>query len=169
MCSMSDAPATTVDGEPPSGSAQMRTVFERVIAVTLDAVSVAGEAVEASVQADLGDAAASEVRLGIVEAMVNVVKHGHAEVCADAQMVLRCEAGPQHWCFTLTDHGKPIPADKLSAADGSVFDFDPLDIDSVPDGGMGLSLIHMVFDQVDYRSSNGCNELVLTKYPGGRP
>lgn len=44
-----------------------------------------------------------------------------------------------------------------------VLDFDPGDIQSLPESGMGLQIIHEIMDEVDYRSDAGVNRLSLMK------
>jgi anti-sigma regulatory factor (Ser/Thr protein kinase) len=61
------------------------------------------------------------------------------------------------------DWGRPIPGDALAGAGLSRFDFDPDDLDAIPSGGMGLSLITAVMDDVAYRSDGGQNVLTLRR------
>jgi serine/threonine-protein kinase RsbW len=66
----------------------------------------------------------------------------------------------------IHDWGRPIPGEALAEAGVSRFDFDPDDLEGVPVGGMGLSLITAVMDDVAYRSDEGQNVLTLRKGRG---
>ena len=138
-------------------------VLDLCFDATFEAVSQAGDRLAPLLNFHFGEERGVQLRLGIIEAMTNVVEHG----CAGREggyLHLLAEAGMDQWCFTLTDNGRPIPRDAIMAADGSVFDFDPKAISELPEGGMGLSLIQMVFDQVDYKVAVSSNRLLLTAY-----
>jgi serine/threonine-protein kinase RsbW len=140
-----------------------RELLKLSIATTFECVSAAGDRLAAVLDPCFDADQAAHLRLGLVEALTNVVEHGYRGQ-PDGQMHLSVMTGPSHWCFRLVDAGLPIPASALAAADGSVFEFDPDALDALPEGGMGLSLIRMVFDQVDYQCAAGRNELTLTRY-----
>jgi anti-sigma regulatory factor (Ser/Thr protein kinase) len=138
-------------------------VFDLNFEATFEAVSAAGESIAPALDQCFGEERGAQLRLGLVEALTNVVEHG----CAgrtDGQVRLRAVAGPSQWCFTLFDNGTPIPHEALKRADGSVFDFNPDDTSALPEGGMGLSLILMVFDRVDYKVAPAGNQLMLSAY-----
>jgi serine/threonine-protein kinase RsbW len=63
----------------------------------------------------------------------------------------------------IDDTGLSLPAETLDKADGSVFEFNPLDIGALPEGGMGLALIKASFDSVHYQSADGTNRLTLIR------
>jgi serine/threonine-protein kinase RsbW len=147
----------------PSAGHPVRTLLDMPLATTFDAVSEAGERLGVLLDQAFDETRAAQLRLGLVEALTNVVEHG-CQGRPDGYLHLRATAGPSQWCFRLMDDGLPIPTAALASADGSVFGFDPDARDTLPEGGMGLSLIRMVFDRVDYRSSGGRNELILTVY-----
>ena len=144
---------------------QAGPVLDLDMDATFDAVSAAGDRLASLLDHQFGEERGALLRLGIVEAMTNVVEHG----CAGrdgGHLHLLAVSGPSQWCFTLTDNGRPIPGDALRGADGSVFDFDPEARSELPEGGMGLSLIQMVFDRVDYQVAAASNRLILTAYLG---
>jgi serine/threonine-protein kinase RsbW len=142
---------------------QAGAVLDLGLDATFEAVSAAGDRLGSMLDQHFGEERGVQLRMGIVEAMTNVVEHG----CAGREgghLHLLAVAGPSQWCFTLTDNGRPIPSDALRGADGSVFDFDPDAIAELPEGGMGLSLIQMVFDRVDYKVEATRNRLILTAF-----
>lgn len=109
-----------------------------------------------------GEIWAMLVDLGLTEALTNVIRHGYGEVL-NGRVTLVCFATAHQWQLTLSDCGNPIPQALLQQADGSVFDFNPDDLHSIPEHGMGLALIHKCFDSVDYQVRVDGNELLLTK------
>jgi serine/threonine-protein kinase RsbW len=102
------------------------------------------------------------VDLGLTEAMTNVIRHGYASA-QHGRVTLTCIETVDQWQLTLKDCGTPIPQAQLHQADGSIFDFDPDDLRSIPEGGMGLALIRACFDTVDYQAHRDGNCLQLTK------
>lgn len=105
---------------------------------------------------------AAEIDLGLTEVLTNVVRHGYGET-GQGRIVLACTAQDAQWHLCVRDQGSPIPVDLLAQADGSVFDFDPDDLDNIPEGGMGLALIRGCFDQLDYVADDLGNRLRLVK------
>jgi serine/threonine-protein kinase RsbW len=142
---------------------QAGPVLDLDLDATFEAVSAAGDRLGSLLEQHFGEERGVQLRLGIAEAMTNVVEHGYAGR-EGGHLHLLAVAGPSQWCFTLTDSGRPIPGDALRGADGSVFDFDPDAIAELPEGGMGLSLIQMVFDRVDYKVEAIGNRLILTAF-----
>ena len=106
---------------------------------------------------------AAEIDLGLTEALTNVVLHAYGKDRA-GRITMDCIEAGDEWLLTLDDQGKSIPEDRLHAADGSVFDFDPLDLQSIPEGGMGLTLIRHYFDQMDYTAADHGNRMRLAKH-----
>lgn len=140
----------------------MAIVMETTIAARMaDASDIAAE-IGRLAGAELGDIAGVQVHLGVMESLTNIIRHGyrHAE---DGRIAIRSESDVQGWSIAITDQGQPIPPDCLEAADGSVFDFDPDSLDEVPTGGMGLTLMRTVFDQVDYACLPEGNRLLLVR------
>jgi len=103
-----------------------------------------------------------EIEIGVVEALTNVVKHAYAGRAGSLE--LRCEHQTERIVIELIDHGDALPAGRLEGADGTVFQFDPEDVENIPQGGMGLALIRASFDEVQYDSEPGCNRLTLVKH-----
>jgi serine/threonine-protein kinase RsbW len=64
----------------------------------------------------------------------------------------------------ILDRGRAVPPEALGGAGRGRFDFDPENLDGVPAGGMGLSLISMLMDEVNYDSRDGQNVLSLVRH-----
>ena len=147
--------------EPAEGDA--RVLYRADIAARLEDVSrVCAEV--AALAAQRGDeATAAQIDLGLSEALSNVVRHGYEAGAPEARVQLLWTEQPGRWCLRLFDRGRPIPEAALQPPEGDPFDFDPLALDSLPEGGMGLALLRASFDRVDYRAGPRGNLLVLTK------
>lgn len=137
-------------------------IYSKTIASTLEAVSEVGLEFRAIAATNFGDEVAGLLDLGLVEAMTNVVRHGY-HGASDGFLSISCFCFVDSFTIKMVDAGVAIPAEKLKQANGDVFDFDPLDIDAIPSGGMGLSLINLVFDNIIYQSKNNENTMLLVK------
>ena len=141
--------------------AQRQAIF--VFQATLPEVTVLGSVLHALLYGHLDEELASQVELGAIEALTNIVRHGYAGR-SDGQLELQYRENADRLELELIDTGSPIPAGKLELADQHVFDFDPNDLGNLPEHGMGLSLIRALFDNVEYHSAEGRNRMLLTKY-----
>lgn len=144
----------------PGAPDSSRLVQSTCISATFEAVSGLCDSLSDHLIRVFGEERGLMLRLGLTEAMTNVAEHGY-----DRSMTGWLELGVWHasteWHFVLRDGGRPIPDGLLDAADGSVFNFNPDQLDEVPEGGMGLSLIRMAFDSVEYLPSAHANTLIL--------
>jgi serine/threonine-protein kinase RsbW len=139
-----------------------RIIYESMITASLDNVSNLCSDFRLIVSNRLGDEIAGFIDLGLAEALSNIVRHGYHNVSGKFLTVL-CHEINNSWVITITDTGSPIPEENLEKANGSVFNFDPSDIDSIPTNGMGLSLIKRIFDNMTYKSEKNTNTMILTK------
>ncbi len=137
-------------------------LYEAHIPATLEEVSRICAELNALAIARGGVEWAAEIDLGLTEVLTNVVRHGYGET-GTGHIGLRCTADAGRWLLSALDQGSPIPTDLLAQADGSVFDFDPDDLDNIPEGGMGLALIRGCFDDLDYVVTPHGNRLHLVK------
>jgi len=103
----------------------------------------------------LDSSIAGEVRLGIDEAVTNIVNYAYG----DSEGEIRIEASykDSKLIFYIIDNG---------------FEFNPLaygskdsdDIDPDQIGGLGLTIVKSTFDELDYERKDGRNILKLTKH-----
>ena len=128
---------------------------------SLEAISPVSEAVRGLAEPVLGSDGASDVELALVEAATNVVRHGYGPEGGPIRIEASKSAGGV--VVRIFDWGQPIPGEALAHAGLSRFDFDPTDLEVLPEGGMGLSLIAAVMDEVTYRSDEGQNILTLLR------
>lgn len=127
----------------------------------LEDIGSISEAVRSLAEVELGTEGAGDVELALVEAATNVVRHGYGPEGGP----IRVEALgiPDGVVVRISDWGRPIPGEALASAGLSRFDFDPTDLSEIPEGGMGLSIIASVMDEVTYRSDEGQNVLTLLR------
>jgi anti-sigma regulatory factor (Ser/Thr protein kinase) len=101
-----------------------------------------------------------ELELAIVEAVTNIIKHGHA---APGQTIgLELHRLGNAIEVVIRDRGSPIPAEALAQSE-SALDFDPEDIDNLPTCGLGLALIRESTDGFEYCTTDGVNVMRLIK------
>ena len=99
----------------------------------------------------------AHVELAVAEAVNNVVRHAYlGEAGHPIELVFTLEE--DRFTIEVCDEGIPMPPRPSPS-----FDFDPTDIAGLPEGGMGLFLIHSVMDEVEYRSHDGRNALAMRK------
>lgn len=98
-----------------------------------------------------------EIELSVAEALNNIIKHsykGNEENKID--IFMSCEEGK--FTIRLTDFGE-----SRKKLDKPVLQFDPSDIDSLPEGGMGLFIIEQLMDENFYSVEENKNIFTLVK------
>jgi serine/threonine-protein kinase RsbW len=106
----------------------------------------------------LSEVESYQTELCVVEACTNAIKHAYKhQPNHDVEVVITVSM--DRIAFAISDTGKSMEKMEVPA-----LDYDPNDLDSVPEGGMGLFIMRSVMDKVDYNSSHGKNTLTLTKY-----
>ena len=106
----------------------------------------------------LSDVEAYQAELCVVEACTNAIKHAYNHhPNHDVEVVVTMFFDKV--TFAISDTGKTMEKREMPS-----LDFDPNDLESIPEGGMGLFIINSVMDTVDYNSSQGKNTLTLTKH-----
>lgn len=127
-----------------------------------DKVSLLARAVRALCEDMLSPDDQDAVELSLVEAINNVIKHGyHGERGKDVQVAVGLQA--DQVVIEVIDHAPPMPAQVLDNASEDRFNFDETDLADIPEGGMGLALIRMNMDEVEYRSNESENRLRMVK------
>lgn len=128
---------------------------------SLEAISPVSQIVRALAEVDLGSEAAGDVELALVEAVTNIIRHGYDN---DGGMIrIEISVTSDSVDVRIFDWGQPIPKTSLAQAGGSRFDFDPADLEALPESGMGLLIISSVMDEVTYSSDEGRNLLTLRR------
>jgi len=113
--------------------------------------------------AGFGEKDCSQIALCIAEAVNNSIRHAyHSAPGHNVEAVFRLES--DRVVLSVTDSGTPMRAMPKAS-----LDFDPEELASVPEGGMGLFIIQSVMDEMNYGSEEGRNTLTMTKFLRDRP
>jgi len=124
----------------------------------LDHVELLGRAVRSlCTTVGVGVREAAQVELALVEAVNNVIRHAY-------------HGRPGHVVevtFTIThaslelevlDDGEPMTRGRIAQ-----LEFDPRDVPNLPEGGMGLLIMHSVMEQVTFSRHEERNRLVMSR------
>jgi serine/threonine-protein kinase RsbW len=107
---------------------------------------------------NFGATEAYQVQLALVEAVTNVIRHAYdSQPGQEVEVIVTLR--PQCLSFQVKDTGRPLPALKPKA-----LKFDPGDVQHLPEGGMGVFIMHHVMDRVEYRRIGETNILTLDKH-----
>lgn len=97
------------------------------------------------------------VEICLTEALNNVIKHAYkGENTNQIEIVIRIITNQLE--IDIIDEGSPRQNLIISE-----LNFDPADIDNLPEGGMGLYIIKQLMDDLNYYSLNGKNFFTLRK------
>jgi serine/threonine-protein kinase RsbW len=100
----------------------------------------------------------AQVELAVAEAMNNTIRHAyHRQGGHPVEVVFTLDE--HRFTVEVADEGTPMPPRRAP-----VLDFDPGDLEHLPEGGMGLFIIHSVMDEVEYTSRDGRNCLRMTRH-----
>ena len=113
------------------------------------------------------EAGASQVELAIVEAVTNSIRH--ADI-GDTDIQIHFVVDDAGVTIDLMDKGKPMDPAILESR-GNRVNFNPADIQNLPEGGMGLFIIKNYMNEVSYRFENGRNRWKFRKnlHPAAPP
>ncbi|WP_300670128.1 ATP-binding protein [Desulfoluna sp.] len=114
-------------------------------------------------QIPLSDVEVYQIEACVVEAINNTIEHAYKNSSGNPVEV-KLNLGIDRITFEVCDIGI-----RMMASHTPSLDFDPDDLENLPEGGMGLFIIQQVMDQVDYTSGNGQNILKMTKIFTNKP
>lgn len=98
------------------------------------------------------------VEICLTEALNNVIKHSYG---GDASKPIDINIRKDSKLLELEIVDVGAPRQNLIIKD---LDFDPADIENLPEGGMGLFIIKQLMDELDYSSKEGKNYFILKKW-----
>lgn len=98
-----------------------------------------------------------EIELSLAEALNNIIKHSYKGVETN-KIDIFIEYSNKTLTIKLTDYGEA-----RKNLNKPVLEFDPNDIDSLPEGGMGLFIIEQLMDKNSYSSDGNKNTFTLVK------
>jgi serine/threonine-protein kinase RsbW len=113
----------------------------------------------ASRELGLEEADASRVELCVVELATNCIRHAYRGEPGHP-VTVRLVARTRELEIAVIDEGTPMPAEKRAAPTAPS---DPIDLQSIPEGGRGLFLVHQLMDAVSYEDEGARNVVRLTK------
>ena len=130
-----------------------------VIESRIENVSLIGGAVRGIANAlSIDEITGYHLELCIVEAVSNATKHAyHSEAGNFVEVdILRF---PDRLTFKVCDRGE-----SLNPGNVRPLRFDPQKLDTVPESGMGLFIMHALMDEVSYETVDGRNILTMSKF-----
>ncbi|MDZ7766030.1 MAG: ATP-binding protein [Melioribacteraceae bacterium] len=99
----------------------------------------------------------NEIEICLVESLNNIIKHAYKE--DNSRWIdLSIEINTDNIIINVKDDGIPREGNKKPS-----LDFDPDDIENLPEGGMGLFIIDQLMDELTYKSINGANIFTMKK------
>lgn len=125
------------------------------IPATLEAVSKFTQSLETQLE-NLSAETRTLIVLALQELLVNVVEHAYAGMTGTIEIIFNLSVSELQ--VTITDQ-----AQKAFDMPDDIALPDPLDL---PEGGMGLFIIHQSFDRVDYKRLSDGNQWQLSKKLG---
>ena len=98
------------------------------------------------------------VEISLAEALNNVIKHAYLNKSHHG-IDINIRKNNKYLEVEVIDNG--LPRTELGTP---TLEFDPDDIDNLPESGMGLYIIHQLMDEVNYITLNGKNYFTLKKW-----
>ena len=98
-----------------------------------------------------------DVVLAIDEACTNAIRHAY-EGRSDGSVELTLKAATDYLEFQVSDKGLPCPTECAAKRE-----MEPPDPDELTPGGLGIQLIHNVFDEVDFCAGEDGGNCVTMK------
>ncbi len=140
-------------------------VVELVIPPRPDVVSVARLVVGAAVAMDptFDEERSADLRLAASEACTNAIEAQLARRTDDTDVrpiILRCRLGPERIVLTVQDHGGGFDPDDLKVHPAVT---DPARLDH--EDGLGIPLIRLLSDELEFRESPGGTTVVMAFGP----
>jgi len=99
----------------------------------------------------------NEIEICLIEALNNVIKHAY-KGDSTKSINIDVKINGKELQIKITDTG--LPHKNFSKPK---LEFDPNDIENLPEGGMGLYIIDQLMDEIFYESQNGVNFFYMKK------
>ncbi len=131
-----------------------------VIDSNLDHVGLIGMTVNAVCSSlELSDPIPHDMELCVVEAVNNCIVHAYDNKAGEEIEVI-LDLASERLTFRIRDKGRTMEP-VLRCINRP--EFDPLDLSTLPENGMGLYIIQKIMDDVAYERSGGINILTMSK------
>lgn len=98
------------------------------------------------------------LELCVVEAVTNVTKHaygGESGHLVEVDILLY----PDRLTFKIYDTGATMDLSRIEP-----LDFDPSNLETLPERGMGIFILKTLMDEMSYEAVNGQNIMTISKY-----
>lgn len=105
---------------------------------------------------------ACSIELCVVEAVVNSIKHAYAEEPGH-EVIVTLSVYDTRLVIEVIDTGKSMAPGLLEERKEFALEFDPNDIDAIPESGRGLAIIQGFMDDVGYQVKENGNYLTMIK------
>jgi serine/threonine-protein kinase RsbW len=101
-----------------------------------------------------------QIKTCVDEAVNNAIIHSYDnEPGHEVEVEVRIEA--DRVVCTVADRGRPAPEE---AHRKPSLEISPGEVEDLPEGGMGMFIIHEVMDRIEYESKDGRNVLTMTRF-----
>lgn len=139
-------------------------IYERFIKLTIDSKIDSVALLSKAVRAVCGTVVEDEVylynlELCIVEATTNVINHAYHRKPGNL-VEITVTLDHRHILFQIVDSGEKLSLPQIKKE----LDYDPNDLTTWPEFGMGLFLMHKLMDEISFTECEGKNVLTMTKY-----
>lgn len=132
------------------------------ISSRIENVKLAGLCAKEIARPSFNEDALNEIELSIVELVTNCIKHAYSGV-SDKEISIQMRILKDSLIIETTDNGKVLEPAILDRVNGH-FDFDPEDLDNLPESGFGLNIIEASMDKMTYQRLDNKNHWSLTKF-----
>lgn len=99
-----------------------------------------------------------EIELSLAEALNNIIKHSYKGNGGN-KIDIKMNCSGEQFTIELSDYGE-----SRKNLNKPVFEFDPNNIEALPEGGMGLFIIEKLMDENYYNVDGNKNTFTLVKY-----
>lgn len=131
------------------------------VAAVYDNVALVCRTVRLWAADELADEDLGPFESALAEAVNNVIEHSYEEA-PNKRLDVKFRFVPEGVAVSIFDYGKGMDPKAFDAIPATI-EFDPLDLDSLPEGGMGIGIMKSVFDETTYARRARFNRLVLKK------
>lgn len=116
-------------------------------------------AVKAATQLGFDDNASFQLQLACDEACTNIIEHAYGD-SGDGDILISWQVDDMFFTITLFDTGQPFTPDAVAQPSLPASDSN---LENLQVGGLGLSMIRKMMDEVIFQFENAGNTLLLKK------
>ncbi len=134
-----------------------------IIESRIENVAIASACTKTFASDYFSNEAIAQMDNAIAETINNCIEHAYIGA-VDQAITLHFALADDHLSVEIIDNGEMMPDPTLLDNISNDIDFDPLDIDQLPEGGFGLKIIKGCVDEFSYQRINHRNHWYLKKY-----